>query len=257
VIPKVIPPLTGLTVLVTRPASQTAALCREIEARGGSAIAFPCIEIEHIEAAPPSGPIDLAVFVSVNAVEHGARLIPKSPGTRIAAIGRATAVALAAADLPASIVPASGFDSETLLADPGLALPAGARVVIVHGEGGRDLLQQTFLARGLVVEMLDVYRRIRPQVDEPVRAAIEQRWAEQGIDVVTLTSVETLQNLLALLTARSRELLQESVLLMPSRRIMDAAASAGLRGEMILAPGADDASMLGALANWRARARAS
>jgi uroporphyrinogen-III synthase len=256
VIPKVVPPLIGLTVLVTRPASQAATLCREIEARGGQAIAFPCIKIEPLEAAPLSEPIDLAVFVSVNAVEHGARLIPKSPTTRIAAIGRATAAALASFNLPANIVPTSDFDSEALLADPGLALTAGARVVIVHGEGGRDLLQQTFLARGLVVETLDVYRRVRPSVDEPGRAALEQRWAEEGIDVVTLTSVETLQNLLALLTDRARDLLRESALLVPSRRIIDAAATAGLRGDLILAPGADDASMLGALANWRARARA-
>jgi uroporphyrinogen-III synthase len=256
VIPKVVAPLTGLTVLVTRPAPQAATLCREIEARGGEAIAFPCIEIAPLEAAPPAEPIDLAVFVSVNAVEHGARLIPKSPTTRIAAIGRATAAALAAADRPASIVPTSGFDSETLLADPGLSLAAGARVVIVHGEGGRDLLQQSFLARGFVVETLDVYRRVRPSVDESSRSALEQRWAEDGIDVVTLTSVETLQNLLVLLTDRARSLLRDSALLVASRRIIDAAASEGLRGELILAPGADDASMLGALANWRARARA-
>lgn len=254
-IPKLIPPLTGLTVLVTRPAAQAATLCRLIEAQGGSAVAFPAIDIEPLESAAPIEPIDLAVFVSVNAVEHGARLIPKSPTVRIAAIGRATAAALAAAELPANIVPSGGFDSETLLADPGLALTAGAKVVIVHGEGGRDLLQQTFAARGLIVQTLEVYRRVRPAVDDSQRAALEQRWTEEGIDVVTLTSIETLHNLQALLTERGRELLRDTALLVASRRIMDAAANEGLRGQTILASGADDASMLGALANWRARAR--
>jgi hypothetical protein len=37
---------------------------------------------------------------------------------------------------------------------------------------------------------------------------------------------------------------------------VEAAVSAGLRGEAIVAAGADDASMIGALARWRMRARA-
>ena len=255
-IPKLIPPLTGLTVLVTRPAAQAAVLCRQLEAQGAAAVMFPAIHIEPL-TAPAIGPVDLAVFVSVNAVEHGAHLVAKGATTRIAAIGRATAAALVAAGRPATIVPASGFDSEGLLADPALALNAGATVLIVHGEGGRELLQQTFIARGLVVETREVYRRVRPVVDESQRAVLEQRWLEDGIDVVTLTSIETLHNLIAMLTDRTRELLRDAALLVASRRILDAARSAGLNGESILAPGADDASMIGALARWRARARAS
>jgi uroporphyrinogen-III synthase len=256
VIPKLIPPLTGLTVLVTRPAAQAMTLCSSIEAQGGVAVMFPAIQIEPL-TAPTIDLVDLAVFVSVNAVEHGVHLIAKDATTRIAAIGRATAAALFAAERPATIVPASGFDSEALLADPGLALAPGSTVLIVHGEGGRELLQQTFAARGLIVETREVYRRVRPTLDEAQRTALEQRWVEDGIDVVTLTSIETLQNLIALLTDRTRELLREAVLLVASRRILDAARSAGLNGESILAPGADDASMLGALAHWRARARAT
>lgn len=255
-IPKLIPPLTGLTVLVTRPAPQAAALCDLIEAQGGSAIAFPALRIEPLQA-PPAGAVDLAVFLSVNAVAHGAHLLPKDPAPKIAAIGRATAAALTGANLPPSIVPAAGFDSETLLADPGLALGAGSRILIVHGEGGRDLLQQTFIARGLVVETREVYRRVRPDIDESQRTALEQRWADEGIDVVTLTSIETLENLIALISESARERLRETGLLVASRRILDAATRAGLRGPTILAPGADDTSMLGALARWRTRARSS
>ena len=72
-IPRVVPPLTDLTVLVTRPAVQCAALCAEIERYGGSAIAFPAVEIEPVavQAKVASADYDLVVFVSVNAVEHG------------------------------------------------------------------------------------------------------------------------------------------------------------------------------------------
>ncbi|MGH8241184.1 MAG: uroporphyrinogen-III synthase, partial [Steroidobacteraceae bacterium] len=153
-IPKIVPPLTDLTVLVTRPAVQCAVLCAEIERQGGSAIAFPAVEIEPLaaQATIASADYDLVVFVSVNAVEHGARQVTRSTTTRIAAIGRATAAALAAAELAADIVPEAGFSSEALLAHPQLQLTSGARVLIMRGEGGRELLQETFVAQGMSVE---------------------------------------------------------------------------------------------------------
>ena len=258
-IPKVVPPLTGLTVLVTRPAAQCAMLCAQIEGQGGSAIAFPAVEIEPVAvqaAAVAAADYDLVVFVSVNAVEHGAQQVIKSARTRIAAIGRATAAALAAAELAADIVPEAGFNSEALLAHPELQLTSGARVLIVRGEGGRELLRDTFAEHGMVVETREVYRRVRPNVDAAKVAEVEARWSDEGIDVVTATSIETLQNLQALLTEHGRQLLSGTALLVPSRRIVAAAVSAGLRGEAIVAAGADDASMIGALAQWRMRARA-
>jgi uroporphyrinogen-III synthase len=254
VIPRIVPPLTDVTALVTRPAQQAETLCSEIVRLGGVAIAFPCISIEPLDA-PEAAEHDLVVFVSVNAVAHGVRLVRKGPGTRIAAIGKATAAALASLQMPADVVPEHGFDSEALLAHPKLALARGARVLIVHGAGGRELLQQTFIARGLTVETREVYRRVRPVVDERQCAEIEARWADEGIDVVTLTSIETLHNLTAMLSERGRRLLASTPLLVASRRIGQAAAEAGLSGEVIVASGADDASMIGALALWRTRAR--
>jgi uroporphyrinogen-III synthase len=260
VIPKIVPPLTGLTVLVTRPAAQCAPLCEEIERQGGSAIAFPAVEIEPVavQTTVTTGDYDLVVFVSVNAFEHGARQVTKSTRTRIAAIGRATAAALAAAELAADIVPEAGFTSEALLAHPQLQLTGGGRVLIVRGEGGRELLRDTFMEHGMSVETREVYRRVRPHVDAAKVAEVEARWSDedQTIDVVTATSIETLQNLQALLTERGRQLLSGTALLVPSRRIVAAAVGAGLRGEAIVAAGADDASMIGALAQWRMRARA-
>jgi uroporphyrinogen-III synthase len=258
VIPKVVPPLTGLTVLVTRPAAQCAMLCAEIERQGGSAIAFPAVEIEPVAVQTTVAAVDydLVVFVSVNAVEHGARQVTKGTRTRIAAIGRATAAALAAAELAADIVPEAGYTSEALLAHPQLQLTSGARVLIVRGEGGRELLRDTFAEHGMVVETREVYRRVRPTVDAAKVAEVEARWSDEGIDVVTATSIETLQNLQALLTEHGRQLLSSTALLVPSRRIVAAAVSAGLRGDAIVAAGADDVSMIGALAQWRMRARA-
>lgn len=253
-IPRIVPPLTSLAVLITRPVGQAVSLAEATERLGGTALLLPAISIVPLEATMIVDH-DLVIFVSVNAVTHGSRFITKTPTTRIAAIGKTTAAALAEAGLPVDLVPECGFNSEGLLAHPELNLAASSRVLIVRGAGGRELLQETFAAQGCAVATLDVYRRALPAIDAAHRDAIETLWAEGGVNVVTVTSVETLQNLMSLLTERGRELLKTTPLLVASRRIMSAAADMGLRGECVLAPGADDAALIGALSYWHGRAR--
>lgn len=253
-IPLVVPPLTGLAVLITRPAPQAALLAAAIEQRGGSALLLPAIDVVAIEASAVAGH-DLVVFVSVNAVAHGARCITKTTTMRIAAIGKTTAAALDAAGLPVDLVPESGFNSEGLLAHPELNLVASSRVLIVRGAGGRELLQETFTAQGCSVETLEVYQRVLPSIDAAQLGAIETAWAEGGIDIVTATSVETLQNLHSLLSERGRALLRTTPLLVASQRIMQAAEEMGLQGECVVAPGAEDAALIGAMSYWHGRAR--
>jgi uroporphyrinogen-III synthase len=254
VIPRVVPPLTGLSVLVTRPAAQAVSLAAGIEQLGGTTVLFPVITIVPLETTVVVDH-DLVVFVSVNAVAHGARFITKTATMRVAAIGKTTAAALAEAGLAVDLVPESGFNSEGLLAHPELNLTASSRVLIVRGEGGRELLQETFAAHGCTVATLDVYRRALPALETARRDEIENLWAAGGIDVVTATSVETLQNLVSLLSERGRELLSVTPLLVASRRIMSAATEMGLHGPCLLATGADDAALLGALSYWHSRAR--
>ncbi|HMN47381.1 MAG TPA: uroporphyrinogen-III synthase [Povalibacter sp.] len=255
-IPFVIPPLTGLSVLVTRPLPQADALATTLRTKGAEAVVLPAIEIRPRVTAQ-TGEYDLVVFVSVNAVEHGARSIVRSATTRVAAIGKATAAALTGIEWPVHVVPDRGFTSESLLAHPDLAIQAGARVLIVRGSGGRDVLQQTFVAQGLSVDLLDAYERILPQIDAAHRDRLEADWTAGEIQVATATSVETLSNLLALLGTAGRECLLRAPLIVPSPRVREAAQQLGLRGECVVAGGADDASILGALAYWHARARAA
>jgi uroporphyrinogen-III synthase len=254
VIPRIIPPLTGLSILVTRPLPQAQALANSIANFGGEPIVFPAIAIEALSGAVPE-PHDLIIFVSVNAVEHGATLIEKAVGTRIAAIGKATAAALAAANCPADIVPETSFTSESLLALPTLQLVAGQRALIVRGEGGRETLRETLTTQGLIVSTLEVYRRVRPSISQEAIGVLEQRWAEEGIDAVTATSVATFTNLIEMLSDRGRELLKHTPLVAPTRRITDAAMALGWDAEALLTGSADDAAILGTLARWQTRAR--
>jgi uroporphyrinogen-III synthase len=217
---------------------------------------FPSIAIEPIDAAAPQ-PHELVIFVSVHAVEHGARFIRKTAAMRIAAIGKATAAALAAIDLTPDIVPATTPTSEGLLEHTDLKLTSMHSVLIVRGEGGRETLRETFAAHGATVTMLEVYRRVTPDVAASAIDALEARWADVGIDVVTATSVDAYLKLDALLSDRGRALLQAATLLAPSHRIIEAARASGWRGDALISGGADDQSILGTLARWRTRARAT
>lgn len=260
VIPYVAPPLQNAAVLVTRPVQQALSLAERITHLGGEAILFPSIAIEPIRTigaigAEVAAAYNLVIFVSVNAVDCGARLIRTGDATRIAAIGSSTAAALSAMAIKVDFVPTADFSSEALLIDAALLRAAGPRVLIVRGAGGRTLLQESLAALGAHVDVLEVYRRVPPTVEPAVLAALAARWMEGDIDIVTATSVETLTNLAALLGEPAARLLRSTPLVVASARIRDTALALGLGGDIVLARGADDDSLVGALCDWRTRAR--
>jgi uroporphyrinogen-III synthase len=254
-IPHPIAALTGVSVLVTRPAAQSDELCKRIVAMGGEAISFPVIAIEPIADIAAQPAHDWLIFISANAVRHGMQHVARDANTRIAAIGKATAEALAAQKIQIDAKPERGVDSESLLTHPALADVSGKRVLIVKGAGGRDALREGLSQRGAQVTELEAYRRVLHHHDASAIAALEQRWRDGGIDILTLTSVETLDNLEALLTDPGRVLLHSTPFVALSERIATAARSKGLRGECVLSRGADDAAICGAIAAWHARAR--
>jgi uroporphyrinogen-III synthase len=250
--------LAGVRVLVTRPAEQAAELARRIEAEGGEAVIFPVLAIEPVsdlaEVRAALGPLphDVVVFVSPNAVAHGHALLaaPTARAPAIAAVGPSTARALEALGYPVAIRPAAGYTSEALLAVPALRDVRARRVLIVRGQGGRELLAETLRARGASVAYAEVYRRIPTNADASVLRA---RWRNRGIDVVTALSVETLDALQAILGDEGRALLSRAVLVTASDRVLKRAAALGLSG-VVESEGPDDPALVEAMIAWR-RAR--
>src|SRR5690606_37818207 len=141
------------------------------------------------------------------------------------------------------------------LAHPELELEPGMQALIVRGEGGREFLRAELTSRGLTVQTREVYRRVQPTVDPGIIAALVTDRSEGGVDVVTLTSVATLDHLRNRLRARGRRRHETTALLDVSERIRGAARNANPKGHIVVAPAADDASIEGALASWHARAR--
>lgn len=249
--------LTGIGVLVTRPEHQAQNLCRLIEAEGGGAIHYPALVIQPrpdraaVRAAVgPADRYDLVVFVSANAVRHGADLLDQRRDVPIASVGQATAAALNAAGYRVSLMSPDGADSESLLALPELAHMSGQRVLIVRGSGGRELIAEALTARGADVQYAEVYTRVPAQPSDELQAQIEQLWRHGGISVYTATSVELLESLIGIVTRRCRELMDSTPLLTGSRRVAEAAGRLGLGSPVVLADAPDDAALTAALVRW-------
>jgi uroporphyrinogen-III synthase len=240
--------LGGLGVLVTRPAHQAEDLCRLIEAAGGRAWRFPALEIRPATSPEQAQallvqPWDWLVFVSANAVALALELSGGLlAGPRIAAVGQATADALAAAGHPVDLVPGGQFDSEALLASEVMHRVAGQRILIVRGEGGRPLLGETLQGRGATLAYAEVYRRGRPLVDV---APLLARW-ERDVGAVVATSGEVLDNLVEMLGAAGRERLLDTPLVVVSPRMAEQARQIGF-GTIETAERAQDAAIVAAL----------
>jgi len=237
--------LQDVGVLVTRPRTQANELANAIEAQGGHAFCFPVIEIAPIDqniidkdAAALAKP-DIVIFVSRNAVEYGIRYVN---GGQIAVIGPATANAVKAAGRVVDIQPASGYDSEHLLAEDTLRDVAGKRVRIIRGTTGRELLAKTLTARGALVDYLSVYERRQPDPGPETLGELESRWRQGHINVVTVMSVQSLTNLIDLLPAWCRKQLELTPLVTPAGRVLKEALDRYPASRPILAsgPGADD-----------------
>ncbi len=242
--------LRGFGVLVTRPTAQSAELIDAIEASGGTAIHFPAIEIVPREAADIANELagdphaDIALFASRNAVRFGAR---HAQADDLGAIGPATADALRALGLVVAIEPSQGYDSEHLLEHPALQDVGGKHIRIVRGGDGRGLLAKTLRGRGARVTYLDVYERILPAYTADRLAEIESAWRSGMIGAITVMSVETLNNLAALLPEWCRSRLDSIPLVTPAKRVLKEALDRYPASKLVLAKGPQAADMLEAI----------
>jgi uroporphyrinogen-III synthase len=214
--------LHGQGVLVTRPLGQQEALARSLTNAGARVISFPVIEIVpraraviETEAAALA-PAEISIFVSANAVKHG---IDFGTG-RIAAIGPATAAAIAAAGKTVDLAADSGFSSEDLLGIDALHAVSDKTVRIIRGSRGRELLAQTLASRGARVQYLGVYDRRLPMHSEAEIERLCTAWQAGAIEVIVVMSVESFDNLVKLLPDSVRPSLNEARLVTPTSRVL-------------------------------------
>jgi uroporphyrinogen-III synthase len=264
-----VPALDGVGVLVTRPAHQAAPLCRLFEDEGAAVTRFPAIDIRPLADTSTwtarlgdLAAFDLIIFASANAVRYGAALLepkhlePKRLEPKrdlpLAAIGPATARALNHAGYRVAVQPQqAGFDSESLLSHPRLASIAGRRVLIVKGQGGRELLERELQRRGAALTLAEVYRRECRVVAAEELGALEARFERREIQVITATSGEIGGNLLLLATPALRRYFASAHWLVPGARVAEALRQGGLEAPIVRAASAEDQDLVSAVVRWR------
>jgi len=227
--------LNNHTVLVTRPQHQTEELCALLNAAGAETINFPVLEIVPLQGSGTLfgiidrlDSVDMAIFVSSNAVEQGDRLVRQRrggwpPEMQLAVVGQSSARALKRAGLNASICPEHDFNSEALLALPALHQVTGKHIVIFRGQGGREILATELRRRGARVEYAEVYMRRCPQMD---LAPLQREGVLKRISAIIVASNESLQNLYDLAGENYRDWLVRTPLAVISQR------TAGLAGQL-------------------------
>jgi uroporphyrinogen-III synthase len=239
-------PLAGVRVLVTRPEAQAAPLCAALEALGAVAVRLPVLQIEAIadnsalqQVAENLAQIQKLIFISTNAVEFALptlfainpQLLEKTP---CFAVGKSTAEALQAYHLNVKAAPPP-FNSESLLTLPELQTLPNERVVIMRGEGGRELLAESLKARGAHVEYCNVYRRVLPQLEK----------IPEKVDIILITSSEGLKNLTILLGDCAW--LRHTPLVLISERI----TAPDWQAPLFAARRASDEGLIQALLEWQ------
>lgn len=252
-----------MRVLVTRPAHQANAFCQQLEDLGAAAIRLPLLEIVPLDAAAAENALlrqqilnlDLyqqIIVVSANAARYAGELIdtywPQLPtGIHWHAIGQQTAAVLAGYDIHAQANP-HGFDSEALLRAPQLQDVSEQRILIMRGQGGRELLATELQQRGARTEYAELYLRRQPDyTQQQINSTIYS-----PLDAICITSGEALENLFTLLasqqeqTPERRGQIQATRLIVPSKRVAEIATRYGC-SRVQIAEGADSQAMLRAL----------
>lgn len=236
--------LCGQRIWVTRPANQAARLMQLLSAAGAAPLALPLLEI-----APARDPaqvktvlanlvrFDLAIFVSPTALDMTLASMdaPWPAALPIAVIGPGSLRLARQHGFGQIISPPTQFDSEGLLALPELQRMAGRRVLILRGDGGRDVLPAGLAARGAEVTLLNVYRRQPPALNANALASE----LGDGCDGIIISSSEAAQHLFDLAGADLRTQLQSRLFFAPHPRIADTLRTLGVSNILATATGDD------------------
>ncbi|MDP3082093.1 MAG: uroporphyrinogen-III synthase [Rubrivivax sp.] len=238
-----------MRLIVTRPAAQAAPWAAALRELGLDAEALPLIGIAPVLDAAPvaaawAGLADyrLVMFVSANAVEqffsHRPPVASWPAGVLAGATGPGTTAALCAAGVPLAcqVAPpddAPRFDSEALWQQLSGRDWAGADVLVVRGEQGRDWLGDTLRQRGARVHFVAAYQRLTPTLDAGGRALLDQALAAPAQHLWLFSSSEALDHLKALAPGADWA---ASAALASHPRIVQAALAAGFGHVEAVAP---------------------
>lgn len=222
-------------LLNTRPEGQNKELSAIIRHAGGESIELPTLEIKPTDLdwtknLPCLLTLQLAIFISKNAVNYFFQGLKASninwPNSiKNIAIGKSSAQALIELGLNVEQIP-DVFDSEHLLNLELLQDVANLPIMLVKGEEGRTLIAETLIKRGAIIKPVSVYARGLPKINQEY---IDSLWRSDSIDIILLTSQQSMLNLFSLLDFPGKTWLKRKPCIVISARLAEEAKKLGIK----------------------------
>lgn len=240
-----------MTVLVTRPDAQGTELCQLLHQQGIRALHHPLISIaaspQLIELVDKLNAFDIIIAVSQHAVIFSDQFLRHRhitwPNNVIyLAVGQKTAHVFSTATQQAVDYPPTG-DSEHLLELEALQQVAGKKILILRGNGGRELIYSTLQSRGASVHYQQAYCRNELPFSAP---QCVPQWQLAGVKSIVITSGEQLAFFVSQLDASNLIWAQQLLLLVPSQRIAALAHNLGFH-HIVTTPSATNHDLVAAL----------
>lgn len=250
--------MTGWRVLLTRPAEESAALASELASAGVFSTSLPLLAIQPLAVTLAQRAVITAldrycavIVVSKPAARLGLALVsqygPQAPAQKWFSVGAATAQILADYGLDVSY-PQCGDDSEALLAMPAFTQSVACdqpKVLIMRGEGGREMLADRLRSLGAQVDYLELYRRELPSYPPHTLC---QRVKVERLNALVVSSGQGFEHLRQM-AGDSWPMLGCLPLFVPSPRVAELARSAGAQ-HVVDCRGASAAALLAALREY-------
>ncbi len=202
--------LAGRRVIVTRAPHQAAALASRLESLGAEVISIPTIEIgppldwTPVDKALESlGVYDWVIFTSANGVDFFLQRFDEKnierrllDGRRFAAVGSKTRRRLedlgVSVDLQPAVFTSAALVGEFLSRYRGHEELAGMRVLVPTSSISRDVIRPALASNGASVDVVKVYRTMRPSVDP---TELKSRLRASAADSIVFASPSAIQNL--------------------------------------------------------------
>jgi uroporphyrinogen-III synthase len=237
-------------VVVTRSVEDVDRLAERLTSEGHLAVKLPLLAIEPLQSSLDIDNLPRTttaiIYTSVNAVCHGFEAISQATpneGLVTIAVGAKTRDALGERDVRAES-PARE-DSEGILAFLASLDQSPTHVVLVKGQGGRDLIETRLDCLGIHLSIIECYRRVWPDVPQ---ANFLSAVSIESPSIIHVASGETLTRLTDLCWAHGVDALNTHTLVVPSQRVADQARELGWQSR-IVAVGAGDEALLKAVAD--------
>lgn len=216
-------PLSGKRILITRSQKQSSEFSSLLKKNGAEVIELPMIEIvpprswRKVDRAIERLKIyDWIIFTSANGVDFffgrmrdGEKTLASLSSLKVCAIGPATASRLAERKIFVHLMPEK-YVAESILKAFQREPIEGKRILLARAQKARDILPRGLEEMGAKVDVVEVYRTIKPRGGS---GELKRILKEGKVDLITFTSSSTVNHFVELLKGEDLKSLLQGILI--------------------------------------------